>query len=62
MDQLIPIVNYGLTLWFMNDMREKLVSLDTIWSVQGIFCIVMLLASIVYGLACMAYYSDRDNQ
>lgn len=62
MDQLIPIVNYGLTLWFLNDMRETIVSLDTIWSVQGIACIIFFLVGVVYLFACYVYYSDPDNQ
>lgn len=62
MDQLISVVNYGLTLWFLNYLRETIVSLDTIWSVQGIACIIFFLAGVVYLFACYAYYSDPDNQ
>lgn len=62
MKELIPVVNYALTLWFLNDMRETIVSLDTIWSVQGIFCIVMFLAGAVYFFACIPFFSGRDNE
>lgn len=62
MDELIPLVNYGLTLWFLNDVREQIVSLDTIWSLQGIFCIFLFIAGIVYIIACHIHYIDRSRE
>lgn len=50
MKNLHFFVHYFLILWFANDMRETLVSLDSVFSVRGIACILALVATAIYFL------------
>ena len=50
MDGVHGIAHYFLILWFLNDMREALVSAESFWSFQGIGSLAVLIAGICYFL------------
>lgn len=50
------IIHYILLLVFLNDIRDRLSSLENFWSFQGIVYALILISGIIYGFF---FYSDQ---